>query len=378
MLGRSLFAHDQAPRLSDILNPDRNSFGFIRLALASTVVISHCYMLQAGNPAADPVTAITGYTSGQHAVQGFFVLSGLLVTRGLMAKKSIIDFACARSLRIFPGLIACVLMVALVLGPIVSALPPESYFTSAQVWKYIAATLTLMTGSAPLPGVFDSHPMPHIVNLSLWTLKFETVCYALLGLAASLVFASRWPHQIALTAGAITIAFLCSKHPALIESNRFIDSVRYFVLFFGTGSLLYFLRRHVVINGIVLTALAIAFAAAIGTRFCEVSVAVLLGYGMCWLSTLTFGPMRRFTQRHDLSYGIYIYSVPVTQTLLQVWPHIAVWPLVVATGVLVLPLAVASWLLVERPAMRLRTSAVARIEKLRQALAGAERTAAPG
>lgn len=344
----------QGPKLGEILPRENNSFGVMRLLLASTVVVAHVFMMHAGTPTADPVLQFTGYTSGQHAVQGFFVLSGILVTQSLAQSRGLADFISARFLRIFPGLIACVLLTSLVLGPLVSAFSPGQYFSSETLWTYIGLTLALKTGSAPLPGVFEHVPMANIVNLSLWTLKFEVVCYALLGLGGTALLSRHRPRPLGLALAAGFAAFLLWKHPALVEGNTVFDSLRYFALFFGTGVAAYLLREHIVINAFVLSLIAVLFAISIGTPLTEFAAALLLGYGMLWLSAFSFGRLRQFTSRHDLSYGVYIYGVPVTQTLLYNWPGISVPALGLFSFVIVLPLAALSWLIVERPAIGFR------------------------
>jgi peptidoglycan/LPS O-acetylase OafA/YrhL len=352
------------PVLADILTRENNSFGVMRLLLASVVVVSHAFMMQAGQMAADPLQQWTGYTSGQHGVQGFFVLSGLLVAQGLAHSRGVIDFASARFLRIFPGLAVCVLLTALVLGPLVSTLSPGSYFSATKLWSYIATTMALKTGSAPLPGVFETLPMANIVNLSLWTLKFEVLCYACLGLAAVVALVTPQRRQGYIAIAVAVAVFLLMKHPALIESNSFFDSLRYFALFFATGVAAYVFRNQIVIDGAIVIVLAALFALSIGTQFTELAAALLLGYGMLWLSTFSFGPLRRITSHHDISYGVYIYGVPVTQTLMWLSPGMGVLALIVLSFVFVVPLAAASWLWIERPAMGLRAALRDRLEGL--------------
>jgi peptidoglycan/LPS O-acetylase OafA/YrhL len=60
----------------------------------------------------------------------------------------------------------------------------------------------------------------------------------------------------------------------------------------------------------------------------------------------------------DFSYGVYIYGWPVAQTLVHLQPGIGPEALAAASLLLTLPFAVASWYLVERPAIR-RAPAVA-------------------
>jgi peptidoglycan/LPS O-acetylase OafA/YrhL len=56
--------------------------------------------------------------------------------------------------------------------------------------------------------------------------------------------------------------------------------------------------------------------------------------------------------RADLSYGTYIYGWPVAQTVAHLAPGLPAPVLVVASLAAVLPLAWASWHLVEAPALR--------------------------
>jgi peptidoglycan/LPS O-acetylase OafA/YrhL len=56
--------------------------------------------------------------------------------------------------------------------------------------------------------------------------------------------------------------------------------------------------------------------------------------------------------RTDLSYGVYLYGAPVLVALLLADVTHRWWLLAPAAFVVVLPLAAASWFLVERPALR--------------------------
>src|SRR5690606_24640478 len=146
-----------SPRLADILSPDQNSFGVLRFAMATLVLVSHSYLYSAGTSAAEPLEPWLGRSLGECAVRVFFILSGVLVAQSLDRSRGIVDFTVARVLRIFPALIICVLAVAFVLGPFVSGMPVTGYFSSPVLYSYVAKTLTLISGALPLPGVFETN-----------------------------------------------------------------------------------------------------------------------------------------------------------------------------------------------------------------------------
>ena len=356
--------------LSSFLAAESNSFGVVRLAMALAVLVSHSYLLAYGISSAEPLHSLTGHSLGEHAVQVFFFLSGILVAQSFDRSRSMLDFVAGRVLRIFPGLIVCVLLTALVLGPLVSMLEPARYFSGTGVLNYIARTLSLSTGSAPLPGVFEAHPLPSIVNMSLWTLKYEVLCYAGLALAgAAGLFSVRW-RKATTALLAVFLFFVFIEKPKAIETYTSIDNIRYFALFFGMGTLAYLVRDWLPIHGAVLVPMFGLFVAAIGTRFGELATALFLGYATLWVATLSFGPLRGFTNRYDLSYGAYIYACPIQQLFIETLPGAG--PLVAAAlaASIVLPAAFLSWVAVERPALKQR-------HRVSEAVSGAVRRHLP-
>lgn len=347
-----------------MLEPSRNSFGVIRLAMALAVLFSHSYWFTSGSKLADPLVAITGHSIGEHAVQVFFFLSGILVTQSLMRSRSVLNYAAARALRIFPALIVCVLLTALVLGPAFSTLGPGRYFTSAELPAYIVKTLALVTGSAPLPGLFSTQALPDMVNVSLWTLKYEVLCY--IGLAvvgsAGLLDPRRRPFATAALLALVALVFIGKPKP--LDSYGLTDNLRYFALYFYAGVSAYLLRDRLPVHGAMLLPLGALFAAAIGTRFAELACCLFLGYATLWTATFTLGRLRAFTNDNDYSYGLYIFAGPIQQLLVSLLPNAGPTMVSVNAVAIALPLAMLSWVVIERPAIALRTPVVARIRKI--------------
>lgn len=159
--------------LADMIRPRDNSFGVVRLAMALAVLVSHSYLFLGLQ---EPLERWTGHSLGEHAVQVFFILSGIVVTESYRRGRGLADFAVARALRIFPALVVCVLLTATLIGPLMTTRTLAEYAGDPGVVRYVMKTLLLITGAAPLPGVFETLPAPGLVNMSLWTLKFEVMC----------------------------------------------------------------------------------------------------------------------------------------------------------------------------------------------------------
>ena len=341
-------------KLGDILEQDRNSLGVMRLAMALAVLVSHCFFLASGRMDAEPLISWTGYTLGQHGVQVFFIMSGVLVMQSLMKSESVRDYAIARALRIFPALLVCVLLTALVLGPVMTSLPIAQYLSDPATPRYIVKTALLITGMAPLPGVFSGNAVPELINSSLWTLKYEVICYVLLAGVGAVAVATKRYTEVFLGALALALPLIFYSRPELAKTNGLIENIRYFALFFGTGVVAYVARHRLALTWVALLPLFAALVLAVGTYFAELTMALFLGYAALWLSSFRMGSLRQFTNSQDYSYGVYIYGVPVTQALLHFHPTLDVPSLIAITAAFVLPLAHLSWQWIERPALGLR------------------------
>ncbi len=177
--------------VADGLARPHNAFGAVRLALALLVVVSHAFSVTTGALLDEPLAHLTGYTLGEHAVNGFFAVSGFLVTMSLM-RRGPRDYVVARALRIVPGLVAATLVVALGLGSLMTTSSLPAYWSDPGLWRFIQGTLTTFKSNAALPGVFSDNPFRFPMG-TVWTLKYEVLCY--LGLLAAGLFGAlrqRW------------------------------------------------------------------------------------------------------------------------------------------------------------------------------------------
>ena len=165
--------------VADYLSGRQNNFDFIRMAAALMVMFSHSYPLTTGDNDSEPLFMLTKCQTdfGVAAVNIFFIVSGFLVSQSLMRKKSLADYFRARALRIFPALIVMILLLVFVAGPVLTTLSLHAYFSNQHTWHYLTLMYVFNNDVQSLPGVFENNPFHHVVNGSLWTIRYELTCY---------------------------------------------------------------------------------------------------------------------------------------------------------------------------------------------------------
>jgi peptidoglycan/LPS O-acetylase OafA/YrhL len=339
--------------LDDILDPKRNNFALVRLIAALAVVVSHNGYQLTGNPNDELLEPQSVYSLGDHAVNVFFVVSGILVSASLVRAHSLLEFALARILRIFPALVACTLVLAFCLGPLVSTVPVQTYFSGGSVWRFVLLNASALSTTAPLPGVFMDLPVAATVNGPIWTLKYEIACYiALAGLAAFGIWQRRVPF-------AVLIGLSCAAAAGLLiaeggQPSSLGDNMLRFWICFSIGMVLFRARARVPVSVLPLVALGLLWWSVANTSVECVVSPFATGYAAIWFAGLPMQHLRRLTNRTDLSYGIYIIGWPVTQTLIWASPGIDVAVLQVFSLLITIPLAAVSWFAVEKPALASR------------------------
>ncbi|MFK5598968.1 acyltransferase family protein [Methylobacterium sp. HMF5984] len=346
----------RAATVADALARPHNGFSGLRLALALAVVVSHAFSVTNGNALDEPLARATGFTLGEHAVNGFFAVSGFLVTMSF-DRRGLVDYLIARTLRILPGLVAATLVVALVLGAAMSTLPLGEYLRDGGVWRFVRGTLTTFKSNASLPGVFPDNPYRSPLG-TVWTLKYETLCY--LGVAAAgLVGALRTRLVVPLIAAGFAIALLIAdaRHPDLPKG---LETALRLPLIFAIGAALYAGRASVRLSVVPLAILALSCLLARHTPLYRTLLFTAEGYGAIWLGLSPWLARKAFDPAADLSYGIYLYGWPVQQSLHASWPGASPALLLIPALALTIPVAAASWYAIERPALRLKTRTLGR------------------
>ncbi len=332
-----------------------NNFNLLRMVAACAVVWSHAYPVAFGTNAVEPMVAAFGIDLGSIAVLTFFAISGYFVSQSF-CRTSLVEFGVARSLRIFPGLIVCLTLTVLVLGPLVTTSSLAEYFSDPRTSLYVPHNVRLWRLQQELPGVFETNPFPHIVNGSLWTLTYEVLCYVLLATAGSLAIFRRsglFACFLALYAAFYVLSIPLIQHAG--AGMLPLKNLHVLTLPFVIGMALYHYRDIVPFRLSILVALAgLAYLVRSTLLFRETFVLAWC-YGVFWLGFLQSRPLLRYNSLGDYSYGVYIYGFPVEQTVATVFKGWMPAAIIAFSLPLVLLLAMMSWHLVEARAMSARS-----------------------
>ncbi len=351
------FSPSRARPLNDALASRENGFNLVRLACALLVVLFHAFQLNTAGPASDPLTPLLAPHAdlGVVAVGLFFLLSGMFVTRSWMADPQLLRFGARRAVRILPGLLVCLLVTTLTAVLLFSAAGWRGLLEPAP-WRYIGGNALLhgLRYAIPqselvIPGVLSGQNL----NGPLWTLYWEGRMYvmvALIGMAALLPM-RRW-----LCGAALFLLLATALWPQV--ASGYIWEARMWSWFL-CGMLLQTLAPQIRIDwrhplcALILLGLnwtrSQALTPAPTTWF---GIALLLAALALWVGSARWTRLSHL-QRHDYSYGIYIYHWPVLLMLRAALPPVGGWQLLGAGLVVIVPLAMLSWHLVEAPALRL-------------------------
>lgn len=333
-----------------------NNFDALRLAAALLVVHGHGWELTGA-----PAPGIWNEAAHHLGLDIFFAISGYLVTGSWERRPRLGDFLVKRSLRILPGLTACVALTVFVLGPIATTVPLAHYFAAGGL-LYLANIALLL--QLELPGVFAHTSQHAAVNGSLWSLAPEFCCYLTVPALALLRGRLRLAGTVALAlvAGTVSLALFKGVLPQLPEiwncdPKYALAEAPYFAIggFYGLVEMR--LARRGAAETLWRADLCLAFlvlnscvSAWYGNRNLPVEW-LTLPYMVICFGRMALPVLSRAGRFGDASYGTYLYAWPIQKIVLLAWPANELPVLTCAA--LSLGAGLVSWHLVEKPAQRL-------------------------
>jgi peptidoglycan/LPS O-acetylase OafA/YrhL len=335
-----------------------NSFDAMRLLAALSVFWFHQVAILGHGSVLIPGTRDT-LTLGDLGLITFFALSGYLVTSSLRRSPSPRRYLRSRFLRIYPGLLVC-LGVTFVIGLVVTRVGFGNYLGAWSSYEYVLGNATIFASHTQLdlPGVFTTSIWP-VVNTPLYTLRYELVFYGAL-LALWTLLLGRWPRVAVTVAIAIGVIVLGVEHAFATSPDRFTAWDWGTAAKFGVP---FTLGVAVAAAGLLgrqrrLLLFAVAIAAATTLQWGSLTfqgnrtlAAVVIALGVLALGNSRL--LRRLlpTPFGDLSYGIYLYGFVIQQVVLTQAVGLGDVGIAVASFVLTICAAIASWRYVERPAL---------------------------
>lgn len=323
---------------------NQNNFDFLRVFFALNIFGAHIINLIP--EISEDYSKFLPFSS--YSINGFFVISGFLITKSYYKTPSLKKFFIKRIKRIVPAYTVVIMLSFLGLS-LVSSLSFLDYFTHSQTYQYLFANLIFQNYLEPcLPGVFGNNVMC-AVNGALWTIKVEEGFY--LSLPVIMYFALRFKEK--------KIRFFILIYVlALIYYNVFRQLDMYVLAKQLPGSMVYF------ISGVIFyhlydrllkyqhILLVIAFLMVYLEKqflgfyiFFPMAVSFIVFY-----AAYAFPVLKNFGKYGDFTYGIYIFHFPMIQLVVTLG-LCSIYPLeLVISGliVVVIFLGISSWYLLER------------------------------
>lgn len=336
------------------------------MLLASLVIVSHTPQLVDGDRSRELLSRIfPTLTFGDLAVDGFFIISGFLITGSYLSSKGMGSYLRKRVARIYPGFIVSSLVCVLVVGPATGA-----YFSKGLIWGF-ASTVAHMALLLPpaMAHVFDGTPY-RVLNGSAWTIQYEFVCYLMVIVLGRAGLLKSWlPVATASLVCLILFGFASGAVGEPLNSlplhNVILLGDRTAILRLGglflAGAAFYLAQDRIPMEKHFLAAAVICLGVCLlDARFIYLGLGIFGSYILLAIAALGSGTiLSRINNRNDVSYGVYLYAWPIEKTLLWFGFTTNLIALGLTTFVLAAMAGAMSWFLVEKPLMRFGRSSSA-------------------
>lgn len=338
---------DGRPTLGERLGNRDNALNFVRLALATVVIVSHMWLIDDGEEAFNPMGDAAVW-----AVYGFFAASGYLIMASRLRLR-LGRFLWHRVLRIYPAFWVALILTAFVIAPLSTHFTGAPYALVDGV-DHVVRNMSLHAWHLSVGSTLEGATFPDIWNGSLWTLIYEFAAYILVGLAFCTAFVRRHTLAATLTLFITSLVVWNVVLHGLGEPETFVSYLPKLFTYFAAGALFFVLRDRMRVaawQGPVLLAVCVVlwmtgWAESIG----QLPFAALILWAGAWLPI-------RLGASHDLSYGMYVYGFPLQQLLVAsgVTAVLGTGLSAIAAVAVTMPLAAASWKFIERPALRMKS-----------------------
>ncbi|GBG36915.1 acyltransferase family protein [Mycobacterium montefiorense] len=341
-------------KLGQIFDSHRNALNAMRLIMASEVIFCHSFVLPGHVLPPAPLLQLMSDVG----VDGFFALSGFLITASWLNHPRVRDYLIARALRILPAFYVCLVVTAFVFAPIGVAIqggPAGQLLRSSAPFDFVAANSAVFITKLDVGGTPTGIPMSGYWNGNLWTLFFEVLCYlAVAALGIARLASRRWTSAAIVAVATLCVPFLQLLPPTPPGAINGYQVLTRFALMFAAGAVMYQWKHIIPARwSLVAVSVIIVLAASLLPDYRLVG-ALPLAYAVVVPGALIRNKHLRLPT--DLSYGFYIYGFPVQQVLvISGLINLNPFAFAVISTIATLPLAALSWFVIEKPAMSLKS-----------------------
>lgn len=349
-----------------------NNFDLIRLVAAIQVMLFHGFTF----------FNMTNVSWGEDfqmfvyllpGVPIFFTISGFLIYQSLERNRTKLKkYFINRGLRIYPALYVCLAFTILLL--LISGEIDWPLIFSKSFLGWMGAQLTVFQ-FLKIPA-FDSWGVGH-PNGSLWSISVEVQFYLILPLMVIFLLKEksslRTKNLILTGVIAVSLAYNIWVKKTFPQETTQYKVLSLFILeylyFFCSGILIHlnfqYLKKYLVGKGWIWMILFIVFTAIFHNwlnlfeNVYDASVLGLLGETILSLATISVAYSlpslsKKLLKGNDLSYGIYIYHMPVFNYFYNQQPNITLEKFIIICFAIIF-IAFLSWRVVEKNVLKLKS-----------------------
>ena len=344
----------------------KNNFDLIRLFAAFQVALAHVlHVMEIETAWIGSLILHMFYLFP--GVPIFFFISGFLISRSYENNSCLKEFFINRILRLYPGLIVCVAF-SIVLVIASGYLQGKGVQWFELVLLFLAKTTFLQFYNPEFMRAYGDG----VLNGSLWTITVEIQFYLLIPILFLII--SRKPTKCTANCALVllTILFFIVNRfytvlPDMVDKSLFIKLIKvsffpwFYIFLLGVWAQRHFEFFHAYLAGKFYLIFPVYLFSAymlsdIGSAFGNNSnpiVVVLLLLTVFSLAYSMPALSKKVLRGNDMSYGIYIYHMPIVNVLLYNGLYRKTEYAFVAL-IASIVLAAISWFIIEKPALRLK------------------------
>src|SRR5436190_11406248 len=328
-----------------------NNYDFLRVFAALCITFTHSFgLLHLYDEEWLVILSKHRFDFAAIGLSIFFSISGYLIAKSAISSTTFVNYLWKRFLRIQPLLIVVCLLSVFILGPVFTSLSTSNYFVDISCYTYFRNIMPVFGIQYGLPGVFKDHVATTSINGSMWTLVLEERLYLAVGL---LFLMKRKSKKLFL--GLVGILNIIYFLHTVVFHNQLFNSLNgmdiFYALLFLNASCYYLLNirfTEISRSGLYFLGVLAGLALTLFVPFKDSMLVLLIPFLMIMMAYVK-GPLNNAGKHGDFTYGIYIFSFPVQQILIDLkWTEGNPLKLFFLTLAIVVPLAILSWHLIEK------------------------------